>query len=202
MASTSNSMVVGNAMPASVGKDAVGDNSFESVNELSEGYLSSIDSIVSKEIGRMGRGTTRESSARRMMEEAIGVRSIDEGLVIGRIDGLWRRYPNGLLVLTRNGRWNCLERERSRSGRDRSRIWGRKQIRMMMIHAIRMFATISTENRTVVVIKVLMTMPIAPMRARVGSLNTNLGSTRTAQTVKMNGSCQLSIVHSRVLDEE
>ena len=49
--STSNSMVVGNAMPASVGKDAVGDNSLESVNKLSEGYLSSIDLIASKGIG-------------------------------------------------------------------------------------------------------------------------------------------------------
>ena len=71
-----------------------------------------------------------------------------------------------------------------------------------MIRAIRMFATISTENRTVVAIKVLMTMPIAPMRAKIGSANTNLGSALTAQSVKINGSCQLSIVHSRVLDEE
>ena len=35
-----------------------------------------------------------------------------------------------------------------------------------MIRAIRMYAMISTENRAVVVIKILMTMPIAPMRAR------------------------------------
>ena len=72
-------------MSASVGKDAVGDNSLESVNELSEGYLSSIGSIASKGIGRMGRGAMRESSARQMMDEAIGVRSIDEHLSIGRI---------------------------------------------------------------------------------------------------------------------
>ena len=51
------------------------------------------------------------------------------------------------------------------------------------------YATISTEYRAVVVIKLFMTMPIAPMRARVGSLNTNLGSTRTAKMVKMNGLC-------------
>ena len=189
-------------MPASMCEDAVRDNSLESVNELSEGYLSSIDSIASKGIGRIGRGTTRESSARQMMEEAIGVRSIDESLSIGRIDGLWRRYPNGLLVLTRNESWSCLERERSRSGWKRSRIGWRKQIRTTTIHAIWMFATISTENRTVVVIKILMTTPIALMRAKIGSANTNLGSICTAQTVKINGSCQLSIVHCRVLDEE
>ena len=71
-----------------------------------------------------------------------------------------------------------------------------------MIRAIRMFATISTKNRAVVVIKVLMTMPVAPMRAKIGSANTNLGSALTTQSIKINGSCQLSIVHSRVLDEE
>ena len=134
------------------------------------------------------------------MEEAIGVRSIDEGLSIGRMDGLWRWYPDRLLVLTRNESWSVLERERSRCGRGRIR-W-RKQIRTTTIRAIQMFATISTENRTVVVIKVLMTMPIAPMRAKIGSANTNLGSTLTTQSVKINSSCQLSIVHSRVLDEE
>ena len=195
-------MVVGNAMPASMCEDAVGDNSLESVNELSEGYLSSIDSIASKGIGRMGRGATRESSARRMMEEAIGVRSIDECLSIGRIYGLWRRYPDRLLVLTRNESWSGLERERSRCGRKRSRIEWWKQIRTTTIHAIWVFATISTENRTVVVVKVFMTTPIAPMRARIGSSNTNLGSTWTTQTIKINGSCQLSIVQDRVLDEE
>ena len=202
-------MAVGNAMPASVGKNTVRDKSLESVNELSERYLSSIDSIASKGIGRMGRGATRESSTRRMMDEAIGVRSIDERLSIGRINGLWRRYPDELLVLMRNESWSCLERERSRSGWKRSRIgWKRsrigwrKQIRTTTIHAIWMFATISTENRTIVVIKVLMTTPVAPMRARIGSVNTNLGSARTAQTIKINGSCQLSIVHSRVLDKE
>ena len=94
LVSTSNSMAVGNAMSASICKDAVRDNSLESINELSEGYLSSIDSIASKGIGRMGRGATRESSARRTMEEAIGVRSIDESLSIGRVDGLWRWYQN------------------------------------------------------------------------------------------------------------
>ena len=175
-------------------------NSLKSVDKLSEGYLSSINSIASKGIGRIGRGATRESSARRMMEEAIGVRSIDEGLGIGRIDRLWRWYPNRLLVLTRNKSWSVLERERSRCGS--SRIGWRKQIRTTTIRAIRMFATISTKNRTVVVIKVLMTTPIAPMRARIGSANTNLGSALTTQSVKINGSCQLSIVHSRVLDEE
>ena len=51
LVSTSNSMAVGNAMPVSVCEDAVGDNFFESVNELSEGYLSSIDLIASKGIG-------------------------------------------------------------------------------------------------------------------------------------------------------
>ena len=95
------------------------------------------------------------------------------------------------MVLTRNRSWSSLERERSQCGR-KSRIGKWKW----------MYATISTENRAVVVIKVLMTTPIAPMRARVGSLNMNLGSTRTAQTVKMNGSCQLSVIHSRILDEE
>ena len=182
-------MAVGNAMSVSVGKDIVGDGSLESVNEFSEGYLSSIDSISSKGIGRMGRGATRESSARQMMDEAIGVRSIDERLSIGRINGLWRRYPDRLLVLTRNGSWICLERERSRSGWKRSRIGWRKQIRTTMIRAIQMFATISTENRAVVVIKVFTTTPIAPMRAKIGSANTNLGSARTAQTVKINSSC-------------
>ena len=187
LVSTSNFMAVGNAMPASMCEDTVGDNSLESVNELSEGYLISIDSIASKGIGRMGRGAMRESSAQRMMEEAIGVRSIDESLSIGRIYGLWRRYLDRLLVLTWNESWSCLERERSRCRR--SRIGWRKQIRTTMIRAIRMFAMISTKNRTVVVIKVLMTMPIAPMRAKIGSANMNLGSTLTAQTVKINGSC-------------
>ena len=51
LVSTSNSMAVGNAMPASMCEDTVGDNFLESINELSEGYLISIDSITSKGIG-------------------------------------------------------------------------------------------------------------------------------------------------------
>ena len=202
LASTANSMSVCDLMSAPIGKNAVGDESLESVDKLSEGYLSCIDSIFSKGVRRIGRGATRESSARRMMEEAIGVWSIDERLGVGRIDELWRRYLDRLLVLTRNRSWNCLQRERSRSGQKRSRIGGRKQIRMTTIGAIWVYATISTKNRAVVVIKVLMTTPIAPMGTRVGSLDTNLGSTRTAQTVKINSSYQLSIIHSRILDEE
>ena len=79
---------------------------------------------------------------------------------------------------------------------------GNRSGRRQFVQYVRMYAMISTEYRAVVVIKVLMTTPIAPMRARVESLNTNLGSTRTAKTVKMNSSCQLSIIHSRVVDEE
>ena len=106
-------MPICNPMSAPIGKDAVGDESLESVDKLSEGYLSCIDSISSKGFGRIGRGATRESSARWMMEEAIGVRSINEGLSIGRINGLWRRYLDGLVVLTRNRSWSSLEREKA-----------------------------------------------------------------------------------------
>ena len=145
LASTSDSMPVCNPISAPIGKDTIGDESLKFMNELSEGYLSSVDSITSKGSGRIGRGATRESSARWMMKEAIGVRSIDKGLVIGRVDGLWRRYPNGLLVLTRNRSWSSLERERSQCGRKRRRIGRRKQIRMTMICAVWIYATISTE---------------------------------------------------------
>ena len=88
------SMPVCNPMSAPIGKDTVGDKSLKSVNKLSEGYLSCIDSITSKGIGRIGRGAMRKSLARWMMEEAIGVWSIDECLSVGRVDGLWRRYLN------------------------------------------------------------------------------------------------------------
>ena len=145
LASTSDSMPVCNLMSAPIGKDTVGDESLESIDELFEGYLSSIDSIASKGIGWIGRGAMRESSVWWMMEEAIRVRSIDESLSIGRINGLWRRYPNWLMVLTRNESWSSLERERSWCGRKRSRIGGRKQIRTTMICAIQMYAMISTE---------------------------------------------------------
>ena len=117
LASTANSMSVCDPMSAPVGKDAIGDESLKSVDKLSERYLSCIDSISSKGVRRIGRGATRESSARWMMKEAIGVRSIDECLGVGRIDGLWRRYPNRLLVLMRNRSWSCLDRERSQVDR-------------------------------------------------------------------------------------
>ena len=50
LASAADSMLVCNPMSAPIGKDAVGDKSLESVNKLSEGYLSCINSISSKEV--------------------------------------------------------------------------------------------------------------------------------------------------------
>ena len=113
LVSTADSMPVCNPMSAPIGKDAVREESLESVDKLSEGYLSCIDSISSKGARRIGRGAMRESSARRMMKEAIGMWSINEHLSIGRVNGLWRRYPDRLVVLTRNRSWSSLERKRS-----------------------------------------------------------------------------------------
>ena len=62
LASTSDSMPVCNLVSAPTGKDTVGDESLESIDKLSEGYLSNVDLITSKGIGRIGRGATRESS--------------------------------------------------------------------------------------------------------------------------------------------
>ena len=94
-----------------------------------------------------------------------------------------------------------MERERSRTIENlRGR---RKKVWMTTIVTVRMNATISTEQRTGIVIKVSMTMVGALMKHPIGSRNINLiWIVKTTQRVLNNGLCQFLFHTSGVTDKE
>jgi hypothetical protein len=80
--------------------------------------------------------------------------------------------------------------DRRRNGtRNPGRTWRRIEVWMTMIVAVRMNATISTEQWAVVKVEVPMTAPVAPME-KLGSINTNLiYRSGTSKNMSWGGSC-------------
>jgi hypothetical protein len=60
----------------------------------------------------------------------------------------------------------------------------------MMVVAVRINATISTEQWTVIKVEVPMTTPVAPMDEGLGSISTNLNRRVWSSRIRIGGSCQ------------